>query len=396
MRATSHLTVGQARRLAVNAQLLAGPRPQRDAAGVTLLVRRLGCLQLDPTAVVARSQELVVWSRVGRWDVDLLARLQHPDRVLFEYWAHEASLVLAEDLPIHAHWMARAFEDDRCRHRRIRGWLDANRDTIDDLLGDLAGRGPLRTSELRPWAIHPWPAGGWSDDRSVAILLEVLSVQGRVLVSHRAGRQRWWDIGSRCLPDGPVTDLEEREVVRRAALRSIGALGVGTATHITNHFTRRKYPGLAGVLAGLVASGEIVPCTVGDLRGTWYVPAEDLERLGDLPPSRTTLLSPFDNLICDRDRTEALWDFRFRLEIYVPAVKRRYGYFVMPVLAGDRLVGRVDLAVDRTRQSLVVHAVHVEPGRRWTVAAGAALDRLAAFATGRPGPAELPAPEISP
>ena len=396
MSSVPHLSLRQARRLALRAQLLSGPRPGRNREALIALIRQLGCLQLDPTSVVARSHELVVWSRVGGFDPAVLAALQYPDRVLFEYQAHEASLVLSEDLPIFRHWMARAFAGDRPRARRIREWLAANQTTVDGVLADLAERGPLRTQDLRHFAIRPWPSGGWSDDASASLLLEILSDQGRVLVSHRRDRQRWWDLAFRCLPPGSVSadlseGIDEGEVVRRAALRSIRALGVGTATHIANHFTRRKYPGLSVVLRDLTSAGVVKPCTVDGLAGTWYACADDLplshggssrDDLGDLPGARTTLLSPFDNLICDRARTKALWGFRFRLEIYTPAAKRQYGYFVMPVLAGDRLCGRVDVAVDRRRAVLVARSVHLEPGCRWTSAMTGALDRLAGWSTG--------------
>ena len=388
-----HLTLRQARRLAVAAQQLSGPRPAATGDGLTALVRRLGCLQLDPTAVVARSHELVVWSRVGRFDPALLARLQHPDRVLFEYWAHEASLVMSEDLPIFRWRMGAGPGTDKVTERRARRWLNDNRTLIDALVDTLREHGPLRTKDLRHFSVAPWPNGGWSDAPSVALLLEVLSLQGIVLVSYREGGQRWWDLAERCLPAAPVEEIDRAEAVRRATLRSIGALGVATQGQITRHFTRRAYPGLADTLRSLVATGEIVACTVEGQSGAWYAKVEDLENVAVLPPARTTLLSPFDNLICDRDRTEALWGFRFRLEIYTPAAKRAHGYFVMPVLSGDRLCARVDVAVDRRRSVLQVLSTHVEPGAKWTRSMSDALDRLAAWSTGVAGPAEIYAPE---
>ena len=389
MVAGPHLTVRQARRLAVGAQRLSGPRPGRDRAGLTALVRQLGCLQLDPISVVARSHELVVWSRVGRYDRAELARLQHPDRVLFEYWAHEASLVLSEDLPLFRWRMKESFAGDRTIERRARHWLHTNRALVDDLLVALRDHGPLRTKDLRQYSVHPWPNGGWSDAPSVALLLEVLSLRGTVLVSHREGGQRWWDLAERCLPAGPVEELDKAEAVRLAALRAVGALGVATSAQIARHFTRRAYPGLAGTLRALVAEGTIAECTVTGRGGTWYTKVEDLDHVAALGPARTTLLSPFDNLICDRERTEDLWGFRFRLEIYTPPAKRRHGYFVMPVLSGDRLSARVDVAVDRRRSVLQVLSVHLEPGCKWTKAMAEAVDRLAVWSTCARGAAEI-------
>ena len=192
--------------------------------------------------------------------------------------------------------------------------------------------------------MRAWDHGGWSDEPTVGrSCSRQLTVPGDVLVSRRTNGTRWWDIGERCLPPGalddPAGELPEDEVVRRAAVRAVRALGAATPTHINRHFTRNRYPHLTDRLAELVADDELVPVGVEGLKGRWYVHADDLADVDDLAPARLTLLSPFDNLICDRDRTEALWDFRYRIEIYTPVAKREYGYYVLPVLDGDRLVG---------------------------------------------------------
>jgi uncharacterized protein YcaQ len=192
--------------------------------------------------------------------------------------------------------------------------------------------------------------------------------------------------------------------VRAAAQRSLRALGVATARDIGRHFTAYRYPGLATVLASLERSGRIervrLTADGAGRNGPWYVHADDLpllERLedGDWQP-RTTLLSPFDNLIINRERTERLFGFRFRLEIYVPRAARQYGYYVLPVLHGDTLVGRVDPALDRTNGRLVVHAVHAEPGAPASAgpAAAAALQDLAAWLEADGIDLRQPPPEV--
>jgi uncharacterized protein YcaQ len=360
------LTRRQARRLAYRGQHLSGPRTGRTRDDLLGLVRQLGCLQLDPIAVVARSHQLVVWSRVGRYDRNDLRALQEDDRELFEYWAHAASLVPTSDLPIHRATMDGSTIDGfKITHARVHDWLVANEDTTQALLRALERDGPLRTQDLREFAIHPWLNGGWSNDRSVGLLLEVLSHRGVVLVSRRDGSTRWWDIAARCLPaDAPTEQLARDEAVTRSALRAVRALGVATAPQIKAHFTRGRYPGLPDVLARLVGDGVLVPARVEDLKGSWYAHAEDLALVDDLEPARFTLLSPFDNLICDRSRTAALWDVDVRLEIYTPVAKRQWGYYVLPILDGDRIVGRIDAAVDADTGALTAQQVHVEPGVR--------------------------------
>jgi uncharacterized protein YcaQ len=359
------LSIIQARRLAFRGQRLAGPSAGRDADSLVDLVRDLGCLQLDPISVVARTKLLVLWSRVGRFDPEVLRRLQEDDHRLFEYWAHAASLVPSSDLPIHRHLMTAKLHGATPRDTRVREWLATHDGVRGELLATLDRDGPLRTQDLAHLAVRPWANGGWSDDKTVSLMLETLSFTGEVLVSRRTGGLRWWDIGTRCLPaDAPGEELDEEEVVRRAAVRSVRALGVATATQINRHFTRGRYPHLADRLRELVTEGVLVPATVESLKGTWYLHAEDASTLDELAPARLALLSPFDNLICDRARTEALWGFRYRLEVYTPVTKRQYGYYVLPVLDGDRLVGRIDAASDPTTRLLQAKAVYTEPGVR--------------------------------
>jgi len=377
--ASLRLTPLQVRHLAYRAQRLSGRRPGRDRAALLQLVRDLGCLQIDPVSVVARTQLLVAWSRVGRFRPETLRRLQEVDRSLFEYWAHAASLVPSSDLPIHRWTMRRAFSGDRVPDVRVREWMATHDATRREIVARLEQDGPLRTQDLSPHAVRPWESGGWSDEQTVALMLEQLTVTGEVLVSRRTGGTRWWDVGRRCLPPGslddPAGELSEHEVVRLAALRAVRALGAATPTQINRHFTRQRYPGLSDRLAELVSDGVLIPATVDGLKGRWYVHADDAATLDDLAPARLTLLSPFDNLICDRDRTEALWDFRYRLEIYTPAAKRQYGYYVLPILDGDRLVGRIDAALDTRTNLLAAKSVHREPGVRASAARTARVRR---------------------
>jgi len=372
------LTSLQVRRLAYRAQRLSGPRVKRDPASLLQLVRDLGCLQIDPVSVVARTQLLVTWSRVGRFRPATLRRLQEVDRSLFEYWAHAASLVPSADLAIHGHRMRTAFDVEGARSDRVTEWLEVNADVRRELLRTLERQGAQTTQDLAHLAVRPWAGGGWSDDATIALMLEVLTFTGEVLVSRRTNGTRWWDLGERCLPPGALAEVEQlsdEEVVRRAAVIAVRALGAATPVQINRHFTRGRYPHLADRLAELVASGELVPATVDGLKGRWYVHADDAASLDELAPARLTLLSPFDNLICDRDRTEALWGFRYRLEIYTPVAKRQYGYYVLPILDGDRLVGRIDAALDTRTNLLAAKSVHLEPKVRASEARTAKLRR---------------------
>jgi len=368
------ISLETARQLAIAGQQLAGPDrppPRPDADAVLALVHRLGCLQLDPIQAVARSPLLVLWSRLGSYRPELLDSLLWERRALFEYWAHAASIVCTEDYPLHHLRMRTYPARETLEGRRVRQWLADNAGLRRRTLLALRRRGPLPARELGGPAAVAWSSPGWTDGRSVDRLLFFLWRQGRVLVAGRQGGHRLWDLAERWLPPTtPRARLSAPAAVRSAAERSLRALGVARPGHIRDHFTSGHYPGLPAVLGQLEARGRIVPVEVrgptGALPGPWYVHADDLpslERLAVQPaPPRTTLLSPFDNLIRDRARTRLLFDFDFRMEIYVPAAERRHGYYVMPILHGDRLVGRLDPVLDRRQQRLQLRAVHLEGG----------------------------------
>jgi uncharacterized protein YcaQ len=364
------------RRLAIRNQRLAGalPRARPGAEDLLETVRALRCLQLDPTAVVARSHLLVLFSRHGIFDEARFEQLAYERRALFEYWAHEASYVLSEDLPLHRYEMrtwprggAGAWP------RKLSSWWEQEVGFRTHILERLREEGPLRARDIDDHSTAPWESDGWTDGRNVARMLDIMWVRGQVGIARRDGAQRVWDLMERCLPpDAPDDDLPDVEITRRAARFAIRALGAARVPHIRAHFTRGRYPGLEKVLEALRAEGEVERIAVEGLGEDWWVLATDLDALRqDELRGRTTLLSPFDNLLCDRARTEALFGFSHRLEIYTPAAKRRWGYFVLPVLDGDRLVARCDLSIDRKASRLKVLAVYAEPGLR----AGARLPK---------------------
>lgn len=362
------------RRLAIRNQRLDGRRRASTADALLETVRALRCLQLDPTAVVARSHLLVLYSRHGAFDETLLDRLAYRDRALFEYWAHEASLVLSEDLPIHRYEMRTWPRGGAAWPRKLAAWYDAEADFRAHILERLQADGPLRARDIDDRATADWDAISWNNGRNAARMLDVMWVRGEAGVARREGAARVWDLMERCLPpDAPDEALSPLEVTRRAAALAIRALGAARPVHIRAHFTRNRYPELERALEELAAAGVLERLAVDGMGDDWWVCAEDVEALEAGAPvgERTTLLSPFDNLLCDRARAEALFGFSHRLEIYTPVAKRRWGYFVLPVLDGDRLVARCDLAIDRKAKRLVAHAVHAEEGLR----AGARLPR---------------------
>ena len=375
-----------ARRLAVSRQRLAGERPAAGAAatadGIMETLRDLHCLQIDPIRAVERTQLLVLWSRLGAFDPADLDALLYRERRLFEYWAHAASIVMTEEYPIFQLHMQNWPFGFQTWTRQVKEWMVENEALRAHILAELEERGPLTKGDFDDVSASGWESTGWTDGQNVGQMLNYLWSQGEILVRKRKGRTKVWDLRERCLPAWtPREELTWPEAVYRAAQASLRALGLATEAHIKRHFTRGKYPDLGDVLKRLERESLIVEVRISDggqdWPGPWYVHTADLPLLDDLERGawqpRTTLLSPFDNLICDRDRTEKLFGYYYRIEIYVPKAKRQYGYYVMPILHGDRLIGRIDPKMDRKRQRLTINNVYIEEDFVATAESGRAV-----------------------
>ena len=370
MPARETLTLTEARRLAVVAQLLSAPRP----TDMLEVIRHLGGLQMDPTASIARAERLVLWSRLGPYDVKELDRLLYTERELFEYYAF---ILPMEDLPIHQHKMRRyATATTPLSRARRQEWMRQNQAFRRYVLAELRKRGPIASRALEDRAALAIVGDGWNGGRSLTRMLEILWTSGEVAVAGRDGNVRLWDIAERHYP--PPTKLPRESAVARTILaRQLRARGPSRVTQFGYTFDDRP-PGWRRALDALIAEGDIVPVKVETTPGTWYVHRDTLQ----VPfAPRTTFLAPFDRLIHNRVRTEELFGFYYRIEIYVPPAQRKYGYYVLPILHGERLVGRIDPVFDRAAKRLDVKGVWAEPGAPADAGPGIAeaLGELAAW-----------------
>ena len=315
----------EARRIAVRSQLLDG-----SATGVLDTVRLLGFLQLDPISTVAPAQHLVLWSRLGPYDTAELDRVLWEEKKLFEW---NAFIRPIEDLPFVRALMRRRRTGNYAWERRDTEFLQTNAAYRRYVLRELERRGPLLSRELDDHSVRTWKSHGWHGSRNTGVMLDLLHLRGVVAIVGRRDGQRLWDLAERWYPETETVALRDAE--RVLAERRFRSLGV--------RHTAKGWEAHPEATDGLV-------------------------------PDRVTFLSPFDRLIHDRDRAEALFDFRYRLEMYVPKAKRQYGYYVLPILVRDRLVGRIEPRFDRKTRTLGVLGAWGDTSR-----ADEALRGLAAF-----------------
>ena len=348
------LTKAQARRIAVRAQLLDAPRPTE----LLTVVQQLTLLQIDQTAAIAPSADLVAWSRLGSaYQPAHLQQALEQERTLFE---HNALVRPMSDLGLYlsggAEWPP---------YERTREWLRGNDSFRRNILELLGSSGPLTSRDIPDTCVVPWASTGWTNNRNVTQMLELLMMRGEVAIAARVGRERVWDLAERVYPaDVVVPSVEEAADAKNE--RRLAALGIA----------RQKTVAMPVEPIDVGEAGE--PALVEGTKGEWRV---DPTALGEDFEGRTALLSPFDRLVHDRARAQELFDFEYVLEMYKPAGQRRWGYFALPILHHDRLVGKVDAKADRKASVLRVHAIHedVRFTRTMSRAVQAELDDLAAW-----------------
>jgi uncharacterized protein YcaQ len=360
----TRLTAAQARRVVVAAQGFTEPEPRGPVTRAHLrrLISRIQVLQLDSVSVAVRAHYAPIFSRLGQYDRDVLDRAAwshsaRSPRLLVEYWAHEAALMAVDDWPL-LRWRMREYTHGRWGTEIVK----KNAKLADDIVAAVAELGPSTAGQIEAH-LESEPRGRkgpWWDRSDTKWVAEALFAAGVLTTATRAGFARHYDLTENVLPPDVVArEVDDDEAVRELTLRAAGALGVGTEADIRDYFRlspQRAKP----AIAKLVADGELEPVEVDG----WTAPA--YLRAGQIVPRRdrgTALLCPFDPLIFFRPRVERVFDFMYRIEIYVPASKRQFGYYVWPFMLNGRLVGRVDLKAERTRDALHVVGAFTEPGQ---------------------------------
>ncbi len=378
----TRLTTAQARRVAVAAQGFHEREPSGPVTRAHLkrLIARLQVLQLDSVSVAVRAHYAPVFSRLGPYDRELLDRAAwshsaRSPRLLVEYWAHEAALMAVDDWPL-LRWRMREYRHGRWGTEIVK----RNAKLADDVVAAVTELGPATAGQIEDYleAAPRGRKGPWWDRSDTKWVAEALWSAGVLTTATRVGFARHYDLAERVLPaDALRPDIDEAEAVRELCRRAATALGIGTEADIRDYFRLAPAQSKPAV-ADLVAAGELDRVEVDG----WSAPAYlHTERVIPRRAKGTALLCPFDPLIFFRPRVERLFDFHYRIEIYTPAAKRQYGYYVWPLLLDGELVGRVDLKADRAAGSLQVPGVFVEDAHDPTRVAGALAGQLDAMAS---------------
>ncbi|RWB30978.1 winged helix-turn-helix domain-containing protein [Mesorhizobium sp.] len=352
------ISLAMARRIALAAQGFADPRPNSmpDRRHLARVLGRTGLLQIDSVSAVVRAHYMPLYSRLGPYPLALLDNAAVTrKRKVFEYWAHEASFLPVETYPLMRWRMERAARGEEM-YNGLAKWGRERATYIEDIYREVVQRGPIAASALEGQK----GSGGWWGWSDAKHAFEWLFWAGRITTASRRGFERLYDLPERVLPPAilalPVPSPEDahRELLRISAR----AHGVATAGDLRDYF-RLSPADIKGRIEELVDAGDLLPVRVEG----WDKPAY-LYKDARFPRKikARTLLAPFDPVVFERARTERLFDFRYRIEIYTPAEKRQYGYYVLPFLLGERIVARIDLKADRPAGVLRVHAAYAEPG----------------------------------
>ncbi len=376
------LALTDARWLALRCQLLLGDMAlPSNKEGVAQAVEHLGYVQIDTISVVQRAHHHTLWTRCPSYEPWMLHELQATDRLVFEHWAHALAILPMSDYRYYVPQMERIKTH---RSERMQAWYSQNRDVVEEVLGRVRAEGPLTSKdfELPPGAKR----GTWWDWKPAKRALELLFMQGDLMVAERRGFQKVYDLTERVLPASvDAVAPSASECGRFQVRRALQAFGVAQEREIVAFLKLVDPLTVRKVLHDLVALGDVIALeVVGSTRIPCYAMKESLEAASRQPIQRNVrILSPFDNMIIQRSRTSWLFEFDYALECYVPAARRKYGYFVLPILLEDRLVGRIDPKADRKQCTLIVRKLWVdtcaERSDEFLLRLGQELARFAVF-----------------
>ncbi|HVU14922.1 MAG TPA: crosslink repair DNA glycosylase YcaQ family protein [Phototrophicaceae bacterium] len=329
-------------------------------ADVRRIIRQMHVLQIDTISVVARSPYFVLWSRLGtydpRWLDDLLA-----EGALFEYWSHAACFLPIEDYPLYRRFMLNRLT---WQENRWNAWLEDHAELVDKLMTHIRAHGAVRSADFERTDGLP---GGWWNWKDEKTALEGLFMRGDLMVAKRHNFQRHYDLPERVLPDwDDARALSLEEVHDVSVLNAVKALGVTKAEWIADYF-RMYRKDAQQAIQRLADGGQLQTVRVEGWDAPGYFHPDqrrtvDAAAKGQIPVSRTMLLSPFDPIVWDRARAQELFDFTYQIECYTPASKRIYGYFTLPILYRNRLIGRLDPKAHRKEGIFEIKALHLEPG----------------------------------
>jgi len=335
------------------------PRRKAGKADLLTTIRQIHNLQIDTISVVARAHQHILWSRLGSYQTNWLEEL-HSEGQLFEYFSHAVCLLPIEDYPLFRALMLEKF----IGWDNIRDWGEKNADTLEQILSHIQQNGAARSSDF----VSKQSRGKWWDWKVEKVALEHLYYRGDLMIARRESFQRVYDLRERVLPSWEDTQAPEYSIaVKELTRKAIKALGIASNTWAANYFYIKKAE-TAAAIAELQAEGAIFPVRIEGVKGgPFFVYVENealLEAVQSeqLPAEHTTILSPFDPLVSDRGRTRDLFDFDYSIECYTPAPKRKYGYFVLPILHRGRLIGRLDAKAWRKEGRLQVISLYLEPG----------------------------------
>jgi uncharacterized protein YcaQ len=361
---TDKITLQMARNVMLAAQGLDRPPAQPAVkADVLDVVRRMHLLQIDTIHVVARSPYLVLWSRLGHYRPEWLDELL-AERSLFEYWSHAMCFLPIEDYPLYRRSMLDAIQNNIWPWKGAVKWADGHPQVMKRVRSHLHKHGAVRSVEFEN-TNHI--AGGWWNWKEEKDALEVMLLTGEVMIARRQNFQRVYELRERLLPGWDDAAIPSSEELRRTfALRAVAALGITIPDWVPDYFRQPK-TGMVKRLEMLAREGLLLQVEVEGFERPAYVHPDRADLIdkavsGNLKPVLTTLLSPFDPLVWDRNRARLLFDFDYRIECYTPAAKRRYGYFTLPILHRGRLIGRLDPKAHRSQGIFEIKAIHLEPG----------------------------------